>query len=291
MSKKKLVLIFLLLFSFEKTFARPENVIERISTDPNTFSDVQPNLKTEPDTEELDLTTRDPVFLEGNDSNKNCSLKMPINGVIGLWKGVNGCSSKQWALSEYTLAQTVNTQLWCSDPGQIKKTLRHEALIQEQNHNAQLELRDNYSKQLNSELKKVTKTPSTLQVLDHYDPLKKQALFWDEREASLCVNGSLPQQMSPSLSAYALGQITTPKGKCDALLVEANFLTGRHAMSRISWVSSKCSDFKEPNPHEIATAIALGSSSAAEWQKQQINQWKWEGLSPRSSRVRSADQR
>lgn len=262
------------------------------------------------DEEEIDLHDRSdpsPQLTPGCDGTPT---KNSI--VVGAWAGAGSpCSARAWARSQVPLAMAANQALWCSDPAGSKARSRtaaaerakeraalsasREALRAAQTQRGLASWRERSQLSAPS---KLGVEPATLIIqnftppVQTLEPAPEPALAWDVRETEACrAAPELDPVLAPALSAFALGKIATSSGTCDAMLVEANFSTGRFAGSRLSWPSAKCAGFASPLAADIAKAAASGSDAVQTWQDALFRSWRWSGPNPRPARARSADWR
>lgn len=255
------------------------------------------------DVEDIDLG-------DGSDSalapppSPSCDASLPSGGIVGFWAKnmgpAQGCPTRLLAKAQLPIAMAAHSSLWCSDPGGLKASARAQLQASQQSHAAQARTREAQlaasalpiaapdqgfmsllvppvSKRARAELARLSPMASPPDFAS--DP----SALWDAREAQACRGGppALPPELGPGLSAYAMGKISTPLGSCDALLVEATFLTGRHP-ARASWIAApRCPGFSPPDPQAIALAIASGAEAAQAWQSAHLAHWRWLGKEPR----------
>jgi len=266
---------------------------------------------TQTDLEELDLNNGKESAISRNaplSAPVECDAKIAHGASVGIWQKnfppSVGCSVRLFAKTQMALAYSVNNSLWCMDLGHRKAQMRalntanlpRETIATNPTEarptNAQADLQSYIGMNLSSIL---LAPPPKIQTKNAavYEPSRGPSpLFWDAKERELCTHGSqVSSELAPSLMAYAPGKITTPSGTCDATIIEANLLHGRYALSRISWIHSKCPGFIEPNPREMADAISAGLPTLAAWQSQHFTAYRWQGPSPRTARGRLADAR
>lgn len=260
------------------------------------------------DEEELDLGARASTA-ESAPAPSDCEPTLPSGAPVGVRGSAapGACLSKQWAKTQSALAYAVHDQLWCSDPGSQKLLARQQAMLRDASHRESSALREawelsgkknhtqlgslgGYAELLKAQAQALAPRPSAPPMPPHYDPSQERSLWWDAREAEKCKNWqSSGPELGPSLSARGAGKIVASSGACDALLVEANLVSGRHGLSRISWLASKCEGFSSPDPALIARALAAGPAQAQAWQDQHFRSWRWQGFDPRPAKARSAD--
>lgn len=255
------------------------------------------------DSEDIDLG-------DGSDSalapppSPSCDATLPSGGIVGLWAknmgSAQGCPTRLLAKSQLPIATAAHASLWCSDPGGLKSSARAQLQASQQSHAVQARTRE--AQLAASALPAAEPDRGFMSIL--VPPVSKRAraeqarlspmasppdfasdpsALWDAREAQACRGGpqALAPELGPALSAYAMGKISTPLGSCDALLVEATFLTGRHP-ARASWIAApRCPGFSPPDPQAIALAIASGAAAAQAWQSAHLAQWRWLGKEPR----------
>lgn len=259
------------------------------------------------DEEELDLGDRSATATSPL-APSDCEPALPSGAPVGIWgpgSPLGSCATKQWAKTQAPLAYAVHDQLWCSDPGSQKSLARQKAMQRAASHSGLAALRDAWELSEKNRhslpgsfagygdlLKAQAWAPRSANPpsVPYYDPSQERALWWDGREAEKCKSWtSSGPELGPALSARSLGKITVAANSCDALLVEANMVAGRHGLSRVSWIASKCAGFASPDPAGIAIALAGGTVPAQAWQDQHFRSWRWQGLEPRSVRARSAE--
>jgi hypothetical protein len=260
------------------------------------------------DEEELDLDMGDKKNKAATEGSTDCDPRLPSGAPVGIWNTVpsaSTCLAKQWAKNQAPLAYAIHDQLWCSDPGALKALARQKSNERITAHTNMAARRDAWERVerfrhpgLDSsvgfaELLKaqaLAQRPPNPPLVPYYDPTQERPLYWDEREAEKCKNWqSAGPELGPSLSARALGKISTSTGTCDALLVEANMVSGRQSLSRLSWISSQCPGFSPPESTDVSQALSRGSLSAQAWQNQHFLSWRWQGPAPRDARGRSAE--
>lgn len=241
-----------------------------------------------------------------------CDASLPSGGIVGLWAQNMGstprCPARMLAKSQLAIAAAAHESMWCSDPGGLKAKARavlresfhaHDALAKAREERLLAPARSRaplaaegfmglwtppVSKRAAEDLSRLSPLPSPPNFAA--DP----SAIWDAREAQACRLGpqALPAELGPALSAYAAGKISTPQGSCDAILVEATLLTGRHP-ARASWIASaRCPGFVQPDAESLAAALASGPAAAQAWQAAQLARWGWQGKDPRPAYSRSS---
>lgn len=234
----------------------------------------------------------------------SCDASLPSGGIVGLWAknmgSTQGCPTRLLAKGQLPIAMAAHSTLWCSDPGGLKASARARLQESQQSHAAQARTRE--AKLAASALPVASPGQGFMSLL--VPPVSKRAraeqarlspmasppdfasdpsALWDAREAQACKGGpqALAPELGPALSAYAMGKISTPSGSCDALLVEATLLTGRHP-ARASWIAApRCPGFSPPDPQALALAVASGAEAAQAWQSAHLAHWRWLGKEPR----------